>query len=509
MDVLKYNPSNLSKELSNKHTDVEMVKTKNHFSYFKNYLGVDGLNAKTMVIEEEYVSKDFLHDYASYYAFCFTHYHKFCRRIHFFSRAFTLEDLNKAIVGENHRLWNSYLGFIVVNPIPITMIGYTVLKTYSAGKKKDLRKYWGLRDYKIHLFGKVLTINSLAFQEQDNVLAACATTAIWSMLNKASVDLHTTLKVPSEITKDADRLQNDGNRLFPNKGLGTLQICQAINNSGLAPEVRTGVVEVDKHKEEGDYFISNTYLKKIINAYELIGIPIILAIKVPYKGAYGYHAVAVCGHKIADKGHALYDIGPYVANRIEKIYIHDDQFGPFARAPFIEPNGLETQWTLNDKDKLPSYVMNMVVPVYPKIRISYEDVEAIIIGLHRILIRAFKEEFKDPLFWDIKLNYSHCFKAQVLGFALEEKEKLDIVSGSLPKYIWIATCYVGEDKFMELTFDATDVSNAMLGKNVICYFDTDVKSYLKSYLIDNKLGLRKIFKDRSGENYLDFMINNL
>jgi hypothetical protein len=96
----------------------------------------------------------------------------------------------------------------------------------------------GVRNYTIHLFGNVLTIESLAFQEQDTVLAACATTAIWTMLNKASVDFHTILKSPSQITKDADNLSFDGSRLFPNKGLNLLQICQAIYNSGLESEIK-------------------------------------------------------------------------------------------------------------------------------------------------------------------------------------------------------------------------------------------------------------------------------
>ncbi|MFI5451354.1 hypothetical protein ACHMWN_04280 [Pedobacter sp. UC225_61] len=388
------------------------------------------------------------------------------------------------------------------------MIGYTVLKTYSSGENSHLRKFWGLRDYKIHFLGKELVIKSLAFQEQDNVLAACATTAIWSMLNKASINFHTTLKVPSEITKDADKLQNDGNRLFPNKGLGTLQICQAIDNSGLAPEVRTGTEEITDHYEEVDEFIDNLYLKKIIYAYEPIGIPIILGIKVPNKGSYGYHAVAVCGHKLCDKDNKLYNSNPYIANRIEKIYVHDDQYGPFARVPFVEPNGIATQWSVDNPDNLPSFVITMVIPVYPKIRISYEDIEAIVSSFQRIFIRAFSNEL-EILSWDIKIDYSEAFKENVLGYKIENEEKLDIIKQSMPKYIWIATCYVEEDKLIEFTFDATDVSNAMLGKNIICYFDSEVRKQLRDYLIDYKTDLRQVFKERSGANYLDFMIKNL
>lgn len=510
MNVLPFSADNLALALSNRHTDPDAIKDKRHFEYFLNYLGNSGIGAATLVIEDKYISKDFLHDYASYYAFCFEGYDKFCRRIHFFSHQFSKQQLQAALLNPNEAdFWTSYLGFIVVKPIPVTIVGYTVLKTYLNGEDPHLRKFWGLRDYKVHFFGKVLRVSSLAFQEQDSVLAACATTAIWSMLNKASIDFHTILKVPSEITKDADKLSNDGSRLFPNKGLDILQICQAINNSGLAPEVWPGTYEIND--ENGIHIVvPNIELKKRLNAYQEIGVPIILGIKVPNavrregEDPYGHHAIAVSGHKTCSQDNELYYADSWAANRIERIYVHDDQYGPFARVTFLDDLSIQTDWSKHSEANLPSYVVSMIIPVYPKIRISYVDIEVITIALNGILIRAFRE-LEEPLFWDIKVMYSESFKEQIIMSSLEEIEKITLLEKSMPKYLWVVTCCLGNSKLIEFTFDATDVRNSMLGNDIICYFDPEVKEYLHDYIQTYRDDLKELF-DNSGAKYIDYML---
>lgn len=171
--VHPYSEDTLASALSNRYTPPDAIKRKSHFTYLKKYLVA--LNAKTIVIEDEYISKDFLHDYASYYSLCFHTYPKFCKRVHFFSLEFDESLFNKMLEGSNTSIDipGSYLGFIVVKPIPYTIIGFTLLKVYS--NSPTTRQFWGAKKYDVHLFGRELTVESLAFQEQDNILAACAT----------------------------------------------------------------------------------------------------------------------------------------------------------------------------------------------------------------------------------------------------------------------------------------------------------------------------------------------
>ena len=200
--VSQYSAANLAQALSNAYTTAESIQIKNHFNYLSCYLSSSEIDAKTIVIEEDYISKDYLHDYSAYYALCFEQYPKVCKRVHFFKRTFTEEEFNDVLLQKkesNQEFWDDYLGFVVVKPIPQKIIGFTLLKTYENGLDSD-RMFFGTREYDIHIFGNELNLNSLSFQEQDSIVAACATTAIWSMLHKASRNPNSVLKTPYQIT---------------------------------------------------------------------------------------------------------------------------------------------------------------------------------------------------------------------------------------------------------------------------------------------------------------------
>ena len=76
----------------------------------------------------------------------------------------------------------SYLGCIVLRPIPKTFLCKVCLRPYERDKNR-LTKYWLSADYDISLFGIPLKIKTIAFQEQDKVLSACATTALWTFFH--------------------------------------------------------------------------------------------------------------------------------------------------------------------------------------------------------------------------------------------------------------------------------------------------------------------------------------
>lgn len=514
MKVLQYSNSSLALALENQYTSAEVISSKNHFIYLTNYLGSSDMDAKTIVIEEDYISKDFLHDYASYYALCFERYPKFCKRVHFFNKTFTTDEFKNIILGkeeDNKGFWEHYLGFIVVKPIPVTVIGYTVLKTYSNSIDFNARNFWGVRDYNIHFYGNEIKIKSLAFQEQDTVLAACATTAIWSMLNKASVDFHTILKSPSQITKDADNVSPDGSRLFPNKGLDILQICQAILNSGLVSEVKQPDFFLkDSTGKAIGRIVSNRYLKKILNAYAPIGIPIILVINVPNGDTYGLHAITISGFKQKAPAviHPNNEIS-WLSDNIEKFYAHDDQWGPFSRIDFKNDAELITPWTVFHPQKKSTYATNIIVPVYPKIRISYEDIEVIVLGLDTILTLFFDNQILADLVWDVKIDFSENHKSRIKASSLDQSEKITILTKSQPKYLWIAACYIGEHKISEFTFDATDVKSGMIGQDFICHLPEEIKTELKQHLILNQNIHQSLFQHIASIRYYQFLIDKL
>lgn len=479
---------NLIYKANKKQTPLELLKSSVHVNYLKSYLNDLGTNF--YLIERNYINYDYLADFSFYYSKNFTHYYNKCIRIHFFS--YNSNDIlkfkndlsnlvitglpNKTIAREEYayykNFWNDYYqGFIVVRPIPNTFWGYSILKHYNSNKLAerfdDQRIFWGVKDYIIHFKGNKIKIKkSLAFMSQDGNVAACATIAIWSMLQRAVENYFINLKSPSEITKDAEEIGFNGSRVFPNQGLDLAAMCRAIVRSNLAPEVRLfeaaeNVFPVDE---------PNIKLRKIVNAYSRLKIPIILAVIIPFKDKEEGHALAICGHSIDDKPIknrrlliSKENKIRFYSEKINKLFAHDDQLGPFSKITFFK-NELVTDWS-KDKDVI-GYIrpLAIIAPVFQKVRIPYEDIEGLTLGVNEIIINIF--DFLSAPLWNIQLYYSADFKEKIQklnslnnNIPLERDLRMCLLEESMPKYIWVTTLIYEDDEIIYFVYDATALRN--------------------------------------------------
>ena len=146
-------------------------------NYLLNYLS--GLNAKTCILEGDYIDKDYMIDYQKFYSRSFLSYKRITKRIHFFATDFSPDDFEKSLENSNVKyLQESYLGFAVIKPIEDSnknpLIGRSVLKTYHP-KAGDEKRFFISRDCGASLFGIPLTVESLPFQVQDQAVGGCAT----------------------------------------------------------------------------------------------------------------------------------------------------------------------------------------------------------------------------------------------------------------------------------------------------------------------------------------------
>ena len=98
-------------------------------------------------------------------------------------------------------------------------------------------------------------MKSLAFQEQDNAIAACATTAIWFALHGIGYNWgKNNISSPSEITLNAKKLISDyAKNALPNKGLLPSQMAHALREEGFEPLLMR--------------FLNTSYLKALLRAY--------------------------------------------------------------------------------------------------------------------------------------------------------------------------------------------------------------------------------------------------
>lgn len=385
-----------------------LVTGKRHLTFLEEYFATVG--ARTLVLENDYVDRDYLEDFAGYYVRCFHTYGRTCARIHFFTLEFSeadFEDLiscGKSAVSPTD-LQDHYLGFMVVKPLPQSMIGRSCLKTYPDDEGR--RHFPVIRSYSANLFGIELTVESLAFQEQDTVAAACATSALWSAFQGTASIFQHSIPSPVEITRAATRHSPPITRARPNQeGLSPLQMAEAIRSVGLEPLV----------VGPGDEFT----LKANVYAYLKARVPLLLGATLldpglpPDEAERGLHALTVTGFSLGAAAPVSHPAGLQLrAFRIDKLYAHDDQAGPFARMLLLEDGkgALETSWlTADGTGLLRAVPFLLIVPLYHKIRIR---LQAILDILFQFDDRV--ETFRRPglvqlpqrLEWDVYLYLVH------------------------------------------------------------------------------------------------------
>lgn len=539
------------------HSTVEVSKMKSTV-YLSYYLGPRGLNATHYLQEDDYVNRDYLLDYSEFYSKCFTdRYNRKCCRIHFFKinpeqgevkDIWTEALLNKK---DHESFWDqSYLGFVVVKPIPFSLIGFSVLKNFNYFEDPALycksRDYWSTKKCKVNLLGTDVEIESLPFIQQDSVLAACASVSIWTVFQKASESSFVVQKSPGQITKDAADVNSDGGRLIPNDGLDIPDMCAAITKNGLdtvvyntkAPTLLDTNSERDlsfrarkrrrqRHDHENLEFCS--LIKKIVFAYSDLGNPIILGLSVPRGNIRSEHAVAISGHNLADGNHHSI----WKAERIDKFYVHDDQLGPFSKVRFKKTGQLITSWDLFefaeqrglDFDlgaKIPDKVdcteaLALIVPVFPKVRLTYAPVEDIVFVFNDIFNLKLGDQFIDSLEWEIKVRQSKEFKAEIRDSGLFDLENIhdydqltNILSKSMPRYVWNAVGRMKDIRIFDILFDATDFSHGILGEAFYCYSNEIFESLKQGIESDFQAIINDYsFKDKLfREDYLKLFCNN-
>lgn len=502
--LLEYNPKNLANVLQNDFVTVnKLTKEKFHYRFLLDYLGKnnpDALAAETIIVENNYVSRSYINDYSLYYSLCFSdNYTKKIKRVHFFNNSFSSSEFEEDIVNNCNNFINdeTYLGYIVVKNLPSVVIGATLLKTYN----NNSSRYYITRKSQVSLFGKKINFNSLVFQEQDKVVSACATTALWSAFYKTSSYFQTHLPSPSEITSSAKNSFNFAGRLFPNKeGLDHFQIGNAIENVGLVFELRNK----ENLKEPN-------FVKAFIYSYCKLGIPILLGIDIENKGR---HLITISGFKYESKmlkKRNNVDVA-LISDELEMFYAHDDRIGPFSKLHIDNKENkkgiIETSWWIDEtgNKKYRASVVSIVVPLHKKIRITFEDI------LNDV--RHFDYFFKSVisknhiLKWDIYLSASNEYKNETIENSdLPDSFKKSVVFTHLPRYVWISRLLIDEYIVFELVFDSTDVSHGHFCLLMNCY-DQGLIETIQTELKDNQFS--NYIVSQLNHNYLDLLklLNN-
>ena len=424
------------------------------------YMGVylKTLGCRTIVHERHYIDRHYIEDFALFYARSLRNYPNFCQRLHFFSAAFDGEQwchlVGRASKGDRvvieQELATEYLGFMVIKPLPGSPIGRTVLKTFGPNAEGGAQRTFAtIRPYPVNLAGLSLSVDGLAFQQQDQGVSACATTALWSALQCTARMEDLASPTPAAITEAASRYVLTGGRALPSEGLDFHQLCEAVRASGLAPVFLSSVSpSVDKVHLA-------TYLQS--------GLPVLLGIE-PFGEGVG-HALCGVGLRLGDVDPRTNPEVGYVdgATAVEGIYVHDDRLGPYASAELkwttLEGSvvtTLELRWP--DNQPVEEWrLLGMVIPVPMKLRLSSGRLRAVAHEITEVVARI------TPRVEGLEVRTRFCqgtaYRASALGFDLSLDGLLKFMHDTiLSRYVGVIELMAGDGPVVDVILDATETT---------------------------------------------------
>ncbi len=438
--------------------------------YWAQYFAAIGV--RTIVTESDYIDHDYLEDFSAYYVKCFTPYQRICHRLHFFTDSFDQQGLERHLDGESDlgkgMLESSYAGFMVVRPLPNSIIGRTCLAHY--GPDGSRRRFPTSLPCHAHLFGHTLCVDTVPFQEQDQVTAACATSALWSALHVTGRRFQHHVPTPVEITRSATQHMPLRSRAFPNTdGLTIEQMAHAIRAVGLEPYFVSGADELP--------------LRAAVYAYVAAGIPALLVFSLRETAPNGtvrdrgLHAAAVTGFSqpSAGKGHGSHPVAAFSFAKIDKLYVHDDQVGPHARMALMNSGQpgwhLSTSWGLQSSDAISAQPVAVLLPLYNKIRIPYKpplvdslNFAAGLDGLSHVVPGL------ADLGWDFRLTTLNQFRGELRESPhVSGVTRRELLTLPLPRFLWRATASRADVPIVDVLFDATDITTGQYVRKVIVY----------------------------------------
>ena len=298
--------------------------------YLRCYLA--DLGATRVLIEPAYFDRDYLSEFAAFYCTSSAGYENICRRLHYFAADIDRAALERAVGGRPDVLQESYLGFVVLRPIPRTPLGRTVLRGYPETSSSLPRVVEPARKYRANVAGVALEVSGLAWQQQDVGVGSCATVALWSMLHSSAFDDRHVVPTTAEVTRAAHGPGMSAYRAFPSKGLNLAQLVSTLRDSGFAPLVVPGNLDSrDDERFTPEHFSSS------LAAFVRSGYPVLVAGTLLETTApavvreVGLHAVCAVGFRQASSTPPKPGAFEFEDAATEFVYVHDDNLGPSVR----------------------------------------------------------------------------------------------------------------------------------------------------------------------------------
>jgi hypothetical protein len=263
---------------------------------------------KAVLIETNYIDKDYRSTYYNFYAKKGQAYRADCVRLHFFDETVTFDEQALKLGGHTEvQLRDHFFGYIVLRPTGIATIGRSVL---SPDVRTGANGSIITANHKVHLLGYKLTVHGFPSMDQHIDISVCAHAACWSILRHYSERYSIYREfLTHDITLMAQQFDPGG--LVPSKGLQVSHAERVFQEAGTFP------VHVARAGEDDPAFYRQ------LQAYIESGFPLFAAMH-----SQG-HAIAVVGY--AWKTPSLDPIKQmrYAWDEVKSILVVDDNYLPY------------------------------------------------------------------------------------------------------------------------------------------------------------------------------------
>lgn len=414
--------------------------------------------AEFVLIENEYLDRDFTSEFSAFYSLVFKRHRKICRRLHFFAKPLDMNSGLSRLVAllEDAVRARNYLGYVVVRPLTSEPIGRTVLSIpapTNCSFPSIVRA-----THETHLLGVDLAVEGAPFMQQDARVGACAHASIWMAARHLHVKHRegwfSTVDIASHASKPTDTILASS---LPagSGGLSLNNMIRAVRAMGREPVV---YLANEAPKKDDPYFKWSKPLRpeEIISRYVDSGIPVIIAIS-GLDGREGAgHAATVFG----DEQQVLNEYHTFGSNLTSAIfcrafYVNDDQRGCYLKMSVKDDEILGGNGYPYAPYSVLSHVYGILVPLPGKVYIKAEIAEAIAwstldafvkneYGLKekcdfetRYLTALCKARKHNRVIARTYLTYGWKYKKRIKNSSLCSKTKELVLLQQLPRFVWI------------------------------------------------------------------------
>lgn len=286
----------------------------------------DGISnaVKAVLIERNYIDKDYRSTYYHFYAKKGQRYLADCVRLHFFDGTVTFDDKTlKLASSTDGRLTDHYYGYMVLRPTGIVTIGRTVV---SPDVRSGASRFIITANHKVHILGYKLEVQGFPSMDQHHDISVCAHAACWSILRHHSERYNVYREfLTHDITMMAHQFDPGG--LIPSKGLQVSHAERVFQQAGTYPI----------HIPRGKVGAGDPSFYRQLIAYVESGFPLFAAIHT--QG----HAVAVVGFEWRTATNTAIPGMRYAWDEVQSLAVVDDNHLPYLSIPIRGGTGYSAE----------------------------------------------------------------------------------------------------------------------------------------------------------------------